>query len=846
MSSEIATHVERPLRQLISTFADSEWFKAHESDIRFELNHLELHDLDTYIFNLHEKGVKVEGNPNNSNLAYLLGITDVEPAGRIATEGGSFPDIDIDFDLNRRDEVIQHLIDTYGNEYVAGIGTFGLMKAKMIFKDLCRLIDVPIAKVNAISKLIPGDAGEDSGDSRCISEIFNEEPELKKIIESDPQIAHVVECGAHFTGVVRSAGQHACGYVISPIPIDQIVPLSVQNSIPVTQFDGSTVEKFGIIKYDILGLKNLSIIDETIRMIKENHGVEIELDAIDLNDPAPFALIGKGNSLGVFQIEGSPGLRSFAARAKPSTISELSDIVALYRPGPMGMKAHEMYIQAKNGEISSEFAIPQYKHIFENTYGLIIYQEQVMQLAIEMSGFTDIRADTLRKAVGKKDRALLLSLKAEFVEGAAAKGIDRDQVDKLFDSMEEFARYGFNKSHSVAYAMIAYYTAYLKAHYLPEFMASLISFSDDPDKQKEYIEDAKRNGVGILPPDVNQSGRDFKVSSSGQILFGLNCIKGLGDKVVEKILKIRPFSSFADFLIKSYHNKGINKRSIEILICSGAMDSFGYNRSAMLAGIDSFLTQYSNEAKATDDAEVARRFIQTQDQYFSGDGIAEFSLFTIAQYEEELLGVSISGDPFKIIDSFIDVEHRTFNDIRNMKVGGFYMVAYVVAAKKIKTKKSGKEMAFLDLKDSENAMISTVVFPDRYEHVKNDIKQGAYVLAHIAIDMNKKDGTVSYIVNNLEDLSSKIESAASSQEADKAMKSIDVHVMKNPGTSTIQSVLKQIEKYVQEEETGSRLALVLHFGGIGFRVGNFNVSQIDVPMLRSFGTFSNTFVARSA
>ena len=827
------------LRDILFEYRNEDWFRAHERDIIFELNHLELHSLDDYLLKMHEKGIKAASNPNNSNIAYVLGITDEEPTQAITAVGGSFPDIDLDFEHERREEVKQHLVDRYGEDRVAAIGTFMIAKAKGIFKDVARMYDLPFSDSNEISKMI---------DDMCesLDDALENSPDLKAKYDSDPKIKEIIDYAKELEGCIKAIGVHACGMCISIDPISDTVPLFESKGSAVTQFDGPTLEKIGLIKYDILGLKNLTVISKTFELIKKTRGETIVEEDIPLNDPDAYRLIAEGNSLGVFQVEGSQGLRDFAAASRPQNVEELAAVISLYRPGPMGMKADISYIARKSGQESSSFDVPEFGYIFEDTYGLLIFQEQLMRLAADMCGFNDIETDVLRKAVGKKDRELLLAQKEKFVEGAVKhSGQDRDKISSLFDEMEEFARYCFNKSHAVCYAKIGAQTAWLKANYPSEYMAALISCEPDPESQSMYIEDARRNGVEVLPPDLNQSAKDFTVGEHGEILFGFNCIKGVGIRVVDKILSVQPFSSFGEFLLKTYHAKGVNKKVIEALIHCGACDTFGYKRSCMLAGFEKFLmdyvglidkdTEYPNEG--------SNKLLSCQDDYFDSHEMAEFPLLKILDKEKELLGIHISGNPFDIVATLIEEDYYTVkqfvNGYDNMQG---YVLGIINKVKRLTTKK-GDPMAFIDCSDENGDHHSFVLFPQVYQKYADQLKDGIYVQLYVRMKSDAKGKSL--LVNSVKDLTSEVSKASDKLEADNSIKSIGIHTVGPPGTARLKSLLKQIDNYRSDEETGYHMTLCIDIGDTTFRMKRFNSKRIDIPTLRSFSRFSDVYISRS-
>jgi DNA polymerase-3 subunit alpha len=837
------------LRKLVQSTYDSAFYQNNKEAIDFELNHLELHSLDDYLLKMHEKGVVSSSNEGNSHVAYLIGVTNKAPEGEVVTSGGSFPDIDLDFEKERRHEVREHLVERYGAERVASIGTFQFPKPKGLFKDVARMYDLDFNTSNKISKIFP-----DRPDLTKFEEALAESHELQELYNSDPKIKEIIDYASKLEGTVRTVGIHACGMCISIDPIDEVVPLFESKGEHVTQFDGPTLEKIGLIKYDILGLKNLSTISKTIELVKKRQDIDIDIEEdLDFKDPKAYGLIEQGNSLGIFQIEGSQGLRDFAKAARPQNMNELAAVISLYRPGPMGMGALNEYIARKNGQAPSEFRISKYNHIFEETYGLLIFQEQLMRLASEMCGFDDIETDVLRKAVGKKDRELLLAQKEKFVQGAVKNGESERLISDLFDEMEEFARYCFNKSHAICYAKIGYQTAWLKAYYPSEYMAALISTEDDPEQQSVYIQDARRNGINVMPPDLNHSVKDFTVNHQGEILFGFNCIKGVGGRAVDKILSIQTFDSFGDFLIKSFHAKGINKKIVEALIRSGSCDVFGWKRSCMIAHFEHFLVDYQsasalhikeNEliAKEHPDGfdEIKKVFLDKEQDYFEDPGMMEYPLLKILDYEKELLGINISGDPFEVVSRLVSEEHRTIAELE-AKDQSAYIMGQINKVKRITTKK-GDPMAFFDMTDREGSSRSFTLFPNNFDEFAEFLVEGAFVLAMTNSKTTSRG--CDFIVAAIRDLSGNIEKAYKKEEEKQAIKSINVNMVGPLGIVRFKSLIKKINNYVSEENLGYTIALKCDINNISFTIKEWSCKQIDIPMLRDFGRLQDVYVTR--
>jgi len=470
------------------------------------------------------------GSAAGSLVAYALGITNIDPIRFnllferfLNPERITMPDIDVDIDKERRDLVIQYVREKYGEDRVAQIVTFGTLQPKAVIRDVGRVLGIPYAEVDRIAKLVPKDA-------RTIEEAIQKAPEIKELSEKEERIGKLVSIASKLQGLVRQTGIHAAGVVIAPEPLTNYIPLAKsKDGDVVTQYEMGQVEKIGLLKMDFLGLKTLTIIDRTIRLIKERTGREIDIYKLPLDDGKTFELLQNGNTVGVFQLE-SNGMRNLMRRLKPETFEDIVALVALYRPGPLNSGMAESYIRRKHGLEPVNYEFPELEPVLKETYGLFIYQEQIMQIASILAGYTLGEADLLRRAMGKKKREIMEEQRAVFVNRAVERGYPRDKVEKLFDDIAKFAEYGFNKSHSAAYAFVAYITAYLKAHYIKEFMATMMSIDyDNTDEIVKLIKDCRENGIEVLPPDVNRSGPLFNIEGEN-IRFGLSSDLGFSEE----------------------------------------------------------------------------------------------------------------------------------------------------------------------------------------------------------------------------------------------------------------------------------------------------------------------------
>ena len=533
------------------------------------------------------------GSAAGSLVAYALNITNVDPIrygllferflnpGRI-----SMPDIDIDFCVNGRDEVIRYVAEKYGRENVGQIITFGTMKARAVIRDVGRVLGMPYGEVDRIAKLVS------PGPGVTLEKAIQDEPELKKMEQGEAGQHKLLKIARSLEGLARHASTHASGVVISDRPLVEYLPLfKGTNDEVMTQFTMDQIEKLGLIKFDFLGLKTLTVIKQTLGLIERTTGQRIDIDRIPLDDEATYRLCGEGRTTGVFQLESS-GMKDLLRRLRPEVFEDLVALVALYRPGPLGSNMVDEFITGKHGKTRIKYPLPQLEPILRETYGVILYQEQVMKIAQVLAKYTLAEADELRKAIGKKKQEVLAKHRERFLQGASANGVDPKAAEKLFQLIDKFGGYGFNKSHSVAYALIAYQTAYLKAHFPVQFMAALLTQDmGNQDKTIKNIAECREMGIPILPPDINQSQPDFSVVE-GAIRFGLGAVKNVGLKAVESIIEERdregPFLDLITFC-RRIDGAKVNRRVLESLIQCGAFDSTGFERSRLFASLDGAL-----------------------------------------------------------------------------------------------------------------------------------------------------------------------------------------------------------------------------------------------------------------
>ena len=545
------------------------------------------------------------GSAAGSVVAYCIGITNIDPIKYnllferfLNPDRKSMPDIDTDFDDEGRQKVIEYVVDKYGKEQVAQIVTYGTMAAKMSIKDVARVMDLPLAESNALAKMVPDKPGTDLG--RVLTaplttkeakegEKSLEEKEgfqaddienikkLREIYKGNDIRAQVLKEAERLEGSVRNTGVHAAGIIIAPKDLTELIPVATSKDSPlwITQIEGNIIEDAGVIKMDFLGLKTLSILKTALELIKQNHSIEIDLDNIPLDDEKTFHLYQRGETNGTFQFE-SPGMQKYLRELKPDTFNDLIAMNALYRPGPMSYIPN--YIARKHGRETIVYDVDDMKEYLEDTYGITVYQEQVMLLSQSIAGFSKGDADVLRKAMGKKQKAVLDKMKKQFIDGATAKGHAAEKLEKIWTDWEAFAQYAFNKSHSTCYALVAYQTAYLKAHYPSEYMAAVLNHAKDIDKITFFMEECKRMGLKVLGPDINESLKGFAVNKKGEIRFGLGGLKGVGENAIESIITEREknglFNNIFDFMKRVINQRAVNKKSLESLVYSGAFDCF--------------------------------------------------------------------------------------------------------------------------------------------------------------------------------------------------------------------------------------------------------------------------------
>ncbi len=677
------------------------------------------------------------GSAAGSLVAWALEITNIDPIRYnllferfLNPERVSMPDIDIDFCIEGRDRVINYVRDKYGHDKVCQIITFGTMMAKGVIKDVARVLGFSFEDSNAITNLIPDQL------KITLQESLEQEPRLKELIETNPKAQKLFDLALRLEGLTRHASKHAAGIVISPEPIEEVLPLYVppKSTELVTQYAMTELESLGFLKMDLLGLKNLTLINKVVALISQNHNVQLDINKLPLDDAKTFALVGAGKTSGVFQLE-SDGLKEVLRKLQPDKFEDIIAVNALYRPGPLGSGMVDDYIERRHGRQKISYLFPELQPILEETYGVIVYQEQVIKIASAIGGFSLGEADILRRAMGKKKADEMAKQQAIFVERATKLNFDPKKAQELFDLMAYFAGYGFNKSHSAAYALIAYQTAFLKAHYPAEFMACLISLEAvNAENMAFYLQEARDMGLTILPPDINQSSVEFTPSGTDKILFGLQGIKNVGLAALENIISERttkgPFSSLYDFCTR-IDLRTSNKRVIEHLICSGAFDGVPGTRAQKVNDLEKImeLAAEQKKAAATGQMGLFGTVIETENSSshdsFVYQVIPDWSNKENLEKEKEVIGFYLSAHPlqaYKKLLSWLSIPN--FETIlKNGQFDGSAPESIVIGAGLIKSKreiitKKGDRMAFVMLEDA-NSTAEVILFPTAFKKAES-------------------------------------------------------------------------------------------------------------------------------
>ena len=735
------------------------------------------------------------GSAAGSIVAYLLRITNIEPLRYhllferfLNPERVSMPDIDTDFCYVKRNQVLDYVVRRYGQERVSQIITFGTLQARAAVRDVGKALGMSYTSVDEVAKMIPRELGI------TLDKALKSSNDFKRAYESRPEVKKLVDLARSVEGLPRNAGTHAAGVIIAPRDLRDYVPLQQgSDSGVITQYDKNKVEELGLLKMDFLGLRTLTVIGDCIQFIKETTGETVDIDNIPLHDKETCEMLCRGETACVFQLE-SAGITKLVMDLAPESFEDLIPLVALYRPGPLGTGMAEDFIAGRHGQRTAEVLHPLMEPILEDTYGVILYQEQVMQITSALAGFTLGQADILRRAMGKKKAKELDSMRASFIEGAKRlHDIPEELSDRIFSLLQHFAGYGFNKSHSVAYALVAYETAYLKAHWRAQYYAAFLnSVIGDSDKLSWYISVCKNDNIKILAPDVNESGRDFTVLPNKTIRFGLAGIKSTGGAAVEAIISARseggPFTSLTDFCCR-VNMRVVNKRVVEHLIKSGAMDSFGARRSQLLAVLDQAIDL---GAACQRDRANGQLGLFGDDQTFGMEEIKmpqlpEIPKQTLLQYEKELLGFYVTDHPLSeykaVMQRFMPL-HQFIGETQ-VQDNQFVRVAGIISGCTIKTTKSGDTMALLTLEDF-TGRFPVIVFPKSYQACIRDVFEDNVVSIEGRFSVDERESKI--IAMSVHSLSSK--------PPTELMLRIDAH-LENP---LVQRELMQLfQKYKGED-----------------------------------------------
>jgi DNA polymerase-3 subunit alpha len=704
-----------------------------------------------------ENGVPVgpgRGSAAGSLVAYSMKITDLDPIEHgliferfLNPSRISMPDIDVDFCINGREKVFKYVVERYGGgDYVAQIITFGKLKTRAVIRDVGRVLDIPLQEVDTIAKMVPEEL------NISLDDALKKEPRLQQLAEERADVGELIQICRVLEGLPRHASTHAAGVVIGDKPLVEYLPLyRGKKGEVVTQFDMKRVEKIGLVKFDFLGLRNLTVIDDTLALIAEQGLIPPDLSNLDFGDEPTYRLLSAGDTTGVFQLESS-GMKDLLTRMKPACFADVTALVALYRPGPLESGMVADFVERKHGRKKVEYLVDQLEPILKETYGVIVYQEQVMKIANDLANYSMAEADKLRKAMGKKIVKIMAEHRERFLKGAEENQIPREKAEQLFDLMEKFGGYGFNKSHSAAYALIAYQTAYLKAHYPVEFMAALLtSEMHSSDAVVKFINECRKHGIRILPPDINESQVAFTVRN-GEIRFGLVAVKNVGEGAIEAIIEAReagadgddpkPFESLFEFCSRVDLRK-VNKRVMESLIKCGAFDSLGARRSQMMAALEDALDFGQQVQKERADPQMSLFDMGPEEDAAPLNlpplpDLTEWGDRQRLAFEKEVIGFYISGHPLLRFDELMDkftnadtVSLAELSDGAAVRVGGI-----VSGLKTIKTKK-GEPMAFVSLEDMQGT-VEVVVFSSLYAQAADLLAQDTALLIQGRLQKDEK------------------------------------------------------------------------------------------------------------
>ncbi len=702
------------------------------------------------------------GSAAGSIIAYALYITDLDPLKYgllferfLNPDRISMPDIDVDIQDTRRDEVIQYCADKYGHDRVSNIVTFGRMAARAAVRDVSRVMQVPYSEADRLAKMIPQPV---QGRHIPLKKSIVDDPELKREYETNEVSKQVIDMAIALEGTVRSHGVHACGVVIAPSELVNYLPLEMaQKGVVAVQFPMGQVEELGLLKMDFLGLSNLTIIKNTLRIIKRVDGTDIDLGSIPLDDPETFALLGRGDTTGVFQFESS-GMKRYLRELKPTEFNDVIAMGALYRPGPLSAGLTDSFIHRKNGLEAVSYAHPLMKSALESTYGVLVYQEQVMQISRDVCGFTGGEADTLRKAIGKKKLDVMQKMQVKFIDGAVANGVPKPVIEKFWKDLLGFADYCFNKSHSACYGMTSYWTAYLKAHYPSAFMAALMTSDfDDTDRLSIEMSECKKMGISVLPPDVNESFHEFAVvpdkdnpdNRRAAIRFGMDAIKNVGSGAVDEIIRARTdeglFGSLEDF-ITHVNTRQANRKAIDSLVKAGAFDRFG-DRSTLLHNMDMIVAygQRLSKERASGQTDLFGNVI---DDVVTAKPTLKLDMpptkinpRELLTWERELMGLYLSQQPLEAFSVILAEQTTPLNMLKPEHDGKPVVIGGLVTDMREILTKKGQKMAFVKIED-EFGETELILFPSTYQQTIGLWERDRIVIVRGKINAKDRDGNM--------------------------------------------------------------------------------------------------------
>ncbi|HEX9823287.1 MAG TPA: DNA polymerase III subunit alpha [Actinomycetota bacterium] len=704
-----------------------------------------------------ERGIRVgpgRGSAAGSVVSYCLGITQIDPLRYgliferfLNPERKQMPDIDMDFDERRRDEVIRYVADTYGHDHVAQIITFQTIKGKQGIRDAARVLNYPASTGDRLCKMFPAAV---LGREFAIDKALEMSHELKEAYEKEPESKEIIDTARALEGLRREDSVHAAGVVIGDAPLVEYMPLKLAKDSRddskriVTQFDMHGAETLGLLKMDFLGLRNLSVIDDTVRMLRER-GAPLDIDELPTDDGESYAMLRRGETTGVFQLEGG-GMRSLVKDLAPDRFEDIMALLALYRPGPLGQGEHTKYVERKHGRQPVTYPHPDLEPVLEHTYGVIVYQEQVMEIAVIMAGYTMGEADKLRKIMGKKQPELLPPHREQFVRQAVERGYDEKLANAVFGLITPFADYGFNASHACGYALIAYQTAYLMAHHRVEYMAALLtSVKDDKDKKPYYLNACRGMGISVLPPDINASDLDF-TPHEGDIRFGLSAVRNVGAGVVAQVIAARKtkgsFASFADFCRKVDHGV-LHKKVLESLIAAGAFDSLGYTRRGLLEGYDKVAGPILSDLRARSSGQESllamdggQRWEEIDETVLQGE---EFEKAEFLRQEKEMLGTFVTDHPLLEVRDRLEAQtDLEMSEVEGLGDGDVVTLGGIVAAVTRRYTKKGEPYCLLRLEDLTGG-IQVVIFPSVYERLADLLTADRILLVKGRADLRGRE-----------------------------------------------------------------------------------------------------------